>query len=43
MQPESNPTMRVAWQRLIRFQAADGRILQGEPIPEGYGHPRPEI
>jgi hypothetical protein len=24
--------MRVAWQRLIRFQAADGRILQGEPI-----------
>ncbi|KAF3023428.1 hypothetical protein E8E15_009430 [Penicillium rubens] len=24
--------MRVAWQRFIRFQAADGRILQGEPI-----------
>ncbi|KAJ6178947.1 hypothetical protein N7519_009408 [Penicillium mononematosum] len=24
--------MRVAWQRLIRFHAVDGRILQGDPI-----------
>jgi hypothetical protein len=24
--------MRVAWQRLIRFEATDGRILYGEPI-----------
>jgi hypothetical protein len=23
--------MRVAWKRLIRFEAADGRILYGEP------------
>jgi len=25
-------TMKVAWQRLIRFVATDGRILRGEPI-----------
>jgi hypothetical protein len=25
-------TMRVAWSRLIRFVATDGRILRGEPI-----------
>jgi hypothetical protein len=25
-------TMRVAWSRLIRFIATDGRILRGEPI-----------
>jgi hypothetical protein len=24
--------MKVAWQRLIRFVATDGRILRGEPI-----------
>ena len=24
--------MRVAWKRLIRFEATDGRILYGEPI-----------
>lgn len=24
--------MRVAWSRLIRFVATDGRILRGEPI-----------
>ena len=24
--------MRVAWKRLIRFEAKDGRILYGEPI-----------
>ena len=24
--------MKVAWQRLIRFVATDGRILHGEPI-----------
>lgn len=24
--------MKVAWQRLIRFEAADGRVLFGEPI-----------
>jgi hypothetical protein len=24
--------MRVAWKRLIRFEAIDGRILHGEPI-----------
>lgn len=24
--------MRVPWTRLIRFKAADGRVLRGEPI-----------
>lgn len=24
--------MRVAWERLIRFVASDGRVLHGEPI-----------
>ena len=24
--------MSLAWTRLIRFQAADGRILRGEPV-----------
>lgn len=26
------PTMSVAWQRLIRFVATDGRTLRGEPV-----------
>lgn len=30
--------MKVPWSRLIRFQAADGRVLQGEPIL-----PRPDF
>lgn len=31
-------TMKTAWQRLIRFVAADGRILYGEPVL-----PRPDF
>ena len=27
-----SPNMKVAWERLIRFVAADGRTLRGEPI-----------
>lgn len=27
-----NTTMKVTWERLIRFVATDGRILHGEPI-----------
>lgn len=32
MRPISEDTMQLPWKRLIRFEAADGRILRGEPI-----------
>ena len=32
IQTRNEITMKVAWQRLIRFVATDGRVLRGEPI-----------
>lgn len=29
---DSTPGMKLVWQRLIRFETPDGRILRGEPI-----------
>ena len=36
-QTQTNITMKVAWERLIRFVATDGRTLYGEPILSSPG------
>lgn len=34
---QDNTVMPVAWERLIRFVATDGRVLRGEPILPSEG------